>query len=84
MLWYLGVAFAIYFLRYGARLGALVAGIVGWLSLTFWLVDNFYVLGAMSVLASSPDMSITIRNFIGAGLAAVVVATSHNIFHKLP
>jgi uncharacterized protein YbjT (DUF2867 family) len=84
MLWYLGIAFAIYFLRYGARLGALVAGVVGWLSLTFWLVDNFYVLGAMSVLASSPDMIITIRNFIGAGLAAVVVATSHNIFHKLP
>jgi uncharacterized protein YbjT (DUF2867 family) len=82
-IWYLGIAFAIYFLRYGARLGALAAGVLGWLTLTFWLIDNFYILWGISVLASSPDVTITIRNFIGAGVAAVVVATSHNLFHKL-
>lgn len=82
-IWYLGIAFAIYFLRYGARLGALTAGVLGWLTLTFWLIDNLYVVWGISVLASSPDATITIRNFIGAGVAAVVVATSHNLFHKL-
>jgi uncharacterized protein YbjT (DUF2867 family) len=83
ILWYLGIAFAIYFLRYGARLGALTAGFLGWLTLTFWLIDNLYIVWGTSVIASSPDEAITIRNFIGAGVAALVVATSHNLFHKL-
>jgi hypothetical protein len=82
-IWYLGIVFAIYFLRYGARLGALIAGVLGWLTLTFWLIDNLYIVWGISVLASSPDATITIRNFIGAGVAVVVVATSHNLFHKL-
>src|SRR5919106_4033939 len=83
ILWYLGIAFAIYFLRYGARLGALTAGFLGWLTLTFWLIDNLYIVWGTSVIASSPDEAITIRNFIGAGVAALVVVTSHNLFHKL-
>ena len=82
-LWYLGIAFAIYFLRYGAKLGALTAGILGWLTLTFWLIDNLYIVWGTSLIASSPDATITIRNFIGAGVAALVVVTSHNLFHKL-
>ena len=82
-IWYLGIVFAIYFLRYGARLGALIAGVLGWLTLTFWLIDNLYVVWGISVLASSPGATITIRNFIGAGIAALVVVTSHNLFHKL-
>jgi uncharacterized protein YbjT (DUF2867 family) len=83
IIWYLGIALAIYFLRYGARLGALTAGVLGWLTLIFWLIDNLYVVGGTPLLASSPDAIITIRNFIGAGVAALVVATSHNLFHKL-
>jgi hypothetical protein len=82
-LWYLGIAFAIYFLRYGARLGAITAGSLGWITLAFWLTDNLYIVWGTSVIASSPDATITVRNFIGAGVAAVVVATSHNLFHKL-
>ncbi|MDQ3836581.1 MAG: NAD(P)H-binding protein [Thermoproteota archaeon] len=80
--WYLGIAFAIYFLRYGARLGALAAGVIGWLTLAFWLLDNLYIISGTSVIASSPDTIITVRNFVGAGIAAIVVATSHNLFHK--
>ncbi|MFL6371852.1 MAG: NAD(P)H-binding protein [Nitrososphaera sp.] len=82
-IWYLGIAFAIYFLRYGARLGALTAGVLGWLTLAFWLLDNLYVIAGTSLIASSPDTIITVRNFIGAGIAALVVATSHNLFHKI-
>lgn len=55
MLWYLGIAFAIYFLRYGARLGAFTAGLLGWVTLTFWLIDNFYIVWGTPVIASSPD-----------------------------
>src|SRR5687767_2957120 len=82
-LWYLGIAFAIYFLRYGARLGAFTAGLLGWLTLTFWLIDNLYIVWGTSIIASSPDATITIRNFIGSGVAVLVIATSHNLFHKL-
>jgi uncharacterized protein YbjT (DUF2867 family) len=82
-LWYLSIAFAIYFLRYGARLGALAAGLLGWLTLTFWLIDNFYIVLGTPIIASSPNATITIRNFIGAGVAVLVIATSHNLFHKL-
>ncbi len=81
-IWYLGIAFAIYFLRYGARLGALSAGVLGWLTLVFWLLDNFYIITGTSVIASSPDTIITVRNFVGAGIASLVVTTSHNLFHK--
>ena len=83
MLWYLGIAFAIYFLRYGARLGAFTAGLLGWVTLTFWLIDNFYIVWGTPVIASSPDATMTIRNFIGAGVAVLVIATSHNLYHKL-
>ncbi|HJU94611.1 MAG TPA: NAD-dependent epimerase/dehydratase family protein [Nitrososphaera sp.] len=83
ILWYLGVAFAIYFLRYGARLGAFTAGLLGWITLTFWLIDNFYIVLGTPIIASSPDATITIRNFIGVGIAVLVIATSHNLFHKL-
>jgi uncharacterized protein YbjT (DUF2867 family) len=82
-IWYLGIAFAVYFLRYGARLGAFTAGVLGWLTLVFWLIDNIYVIGFTSVIASPPDAAITIRNFIGAGIALLVVTASHNLFHKL-
>jgi hypothetical protein len=83
VIWYLGIAFAIHFLRYGARLGALTAGILGWITLIFWLIDNLYILAGTPLLASPPDTVITIRNFVGAGVAALVVITSHNLFHKL-
>jgi uncharacterized protein YbjT (DUF2867 family) len=82
-LWYLGIAFAIYFLRYGARLGALTAGLLGLLTLTFCLIGNFYILRGTPIIASSPDATITIRNLIGAGVAVLVIATSHNMFYKL-
>jgi uncharacterized protein YbjT (DUF2867 family) len=81
--WYFGIAFSIYFVSKGARLGAMVAGIIGWVTLAFWLTDNIYTVLGNSIIASSPNMIMTIRNFIGAIIAAVVVAASHNVFHKI-
>ena len=40
-LWYFSIAFSIYFIHKGARLGSIIAGIIGWITLTFWLLDNF-------------------------------------------
>jgi uncharacterized protein YbjT (DUF2867 family) len=81
--WYFGIAFSIFFVRNGARLGAMIAGVIGWLTLAFWLIDNIYTISGNSLLASSPGMEMTIRNFIGAVVAGFVVASSHNVFHKI-
>ena len=82
-LWYFGIAFSIYFVSNGARLGAITAGFIGWITLAFWLIDNIYTISGDSVLASSPDITMIIRNFIGAVVAGLVVASSHNVFHKI-
>lgn len=66
-LWYISIVFSIFFVRNGARLGAI--GVIGWITLAFWLIDNVYTISGDSLLASSPDMTMTIRNFVGAVIA---------------
>ena len=78
--WY---SFSIFFIHKGARLGSIMAGIIGWITLTFWLLDNFYLIFGTSVLASPPGYVMTIRNCIGAAIAGLVIASSHNLFHKI-
>jgi len=82
-LWYLGIILSIFFVRNGARLGAIIAGAIGWITLAFWLIDNIYTISGNSLIADSPSMAMTIRNFIGAAIAGLVVASSHNVFHKI-
>jgi hypothetical protein len=82
-LWYIGIIFSIFFVRNGARLGAITAGVIGWITLAFWLIDNIYTISGDSLLAGSPDLTMTIRNFVGAAVAGIVVASSHNVFHKI-
>ena len=82
-LWYFSIAFSLFFVFHGARLGAIIAGTVGWITLTFWLVDNIYTVSGKSLIATSPDIIMTLRNFVGAGIAASVVAASHNVYHKI-
>jgi uncharacterized protein YbjT (DUF2867 family) len=82
-LWYLSIAFSLFFVFKGARLGTITAGIIGWITLAFWLVDNIYTISSNSLIATSPDLIMTYRNFVGGIIAAIVVATSHNVYHKL-
>jgi hypothetical protein len=82
-LWYIGIVFSIFFVSNGARLGAITAGVIGWITLALWLIDNIYTISGDSLLASSPNMTMTIRNFVGAVVAGLVVASSHNVFHKI-
>jgi uncharacterized protein YbjT (DUF2867 family) len=82
-LWYLSIAFSLFFCFNGARLGAFTAGVIGWITLIFWLIDNIYTVSGRSLIATSPDLMMTLRNFIGAGIAASVVIASHNVYHKI-
>src|SRR6476469_299242 len=80
--WYLSIIFSIYFIRYGARLGALVAGIIGWSTLIFWLLDNYYIVSGHSVLFTNPNINETWRNILGIIIASFTIISSHNIFNK--
>src|ERR687891_1273860 len=80
-LWYLTIGISLFFVFNGASLGAVTAGIVGWTTLTFWLVDNIYTVSGSSLIATFPDLIMTLRNFVGAIIAAIVVAASHNVYH---
>jgi hypothetical protein len=82
-LWYLSIAFSLFFCFNGARLGAFIAGVIGWITLIFWLIDNIYTVSGSSLIATSPNLMMTLRNFIGAGIAASVVVASHNVYHKI-
>jgi uncharacterized protein YbjT (DUF2867 family) len=82
-LWYFGIAFSIFFIHKGARLGSILAGIIGWITLMFWLLDNFYLVFGTSILAPPPEYLMTVRNCIGATVAGLVIACSHNLFHKI-
>jgi uncharacterized protein YbjT (DUF2867 family) len=82
-LWYLSIAFSMFFCFNGARLGAFTAGVIGWITLIFWLIDNIYTVSGKSLITTSPNLMMTLRNFIGAGVAASVVIASHNVYHKI-
>jgi hypothetical protein len=75
-LWYFGIAFSICFVLKSTRLGSITAGIIEWTTLAFWLTGRTLIVG-------SSDLVMVIRDFIGVVAAALVVVTTHNIFHKI-
>ncbi len=81
--WYLLIFVSIYFVRFGARLGALIAGILGWGSLVFWLLDNFHMVSGYSIIAERPSNNEIWRDIVGIIIASFTAISSHNIFHKI-
>ncbi|MDH3488844.1 MAG: NAD(P)H-binding protein [Nitrosopumilus sp.] len=82
-IWYVVIIMAIIFIRSKARLGYLLAGVLSWVTLAFWLFDNFHVIFQTSLIANLPSELMTLRNFIGIVTASITVITSHNLFHKV-
>jgi len=83
VLWYITIIAAIVFVKSKTRLGFLIGGILSWITLAFWLFDNFYVVFETSLIIDKPNELITIRNFIWAALSTLAVIASHNTFHKI-
>jgi len=83
IVWYFGILFALFFVKDGARLGSLVAGIIGWITLIFWGFNNVDLIYDNSINLYYPNVLVAIRNFIGAIVAGLVIAASHNLFHKI-
>ena len=83
ILWYIAIIAAIVFVKSKTRLGFLIGGVLSWITLAFWLFDNFYVVFETSLIIDKPNELITIRNFIWAALSTLAVIASHNTFHKI-
>jgi len=81
--WYTGIFTSLILIRNKTRLGYIIAGILSWVTLAFWLFDNFYVVFQTSLIASEPNELMTIRNFIGIFVVSLTVVSSHNLFHKV-
>jgi uncharacterized protein YbjT (DUF2867 family) len=82
-IWYTSISFAIIFIHNKTRLGYLIAGVLSWVTLAFWLFDNYYVVFNTSVIASQPSDSMMIRNFVGIIVSLITIVASHNLFHKV-
>lgn len=83
VIWYVLIFFSIYFVRFGARLGALVAGILGWGSVVFWLLDILYIFTGYTIIAEKPGYNELGRDMVGITIASFVIISSHNIFNKI-
>ncbi len=83
IVWYILILTAIYFVRFGARLGALIAGILAWGTLFFWILDNTYIVFGHPIIAQKPGADETWRDMIGIIIATFTILSSHNIFHKI-
>ena len=81
--WYVAIMAAIFFVRGKTRLGFLIGGAVSWVTLAFWLFDNFYVVFETSLIIGMPNEAITVRNFVWAALSTLAAIASHNTFHKI-
>lgn len=81
--WYIAIVFAFIFVRNKTRLGYLIAGILSWVTLAFWLFDNFHIAFQSSLIADEPNLLMTVRNFVGIVIASFGVIASHNVFHKV-
>ncbi|MDE1769601.1 MAG: hypothetical protein KGI28_03470 [Thaumarchaeota archaeon] len=83
MLWYIITIVAISLVIKKIRLGYLIAGLLAWGTLAFWLLDNYSFVFHKSLIASEPSTNIIIKNFAGTVIASLAIIASHNGFHKI-
>ena len=80
--WYIATGFGTAKVLGKARIGYLIAGIVFWTTFAFYMLDNWYTVFGGTLIAPRPDYTMTVRNFIGAAVAALGILSSHNAFNK--
>lgn len=81
--WFATLIISIVFVNNKTRLGYVLAGIVSWVTLPFWLIDDFYLIFDSSIIAKQPNLEMTIRNLIGVIFTSITIGASHNVFHKI-
>jgi predicted transporter len=83
VVWFFAIIASIVLVNNKTRLGYLLAGIVSWVTLPFWLFDNYYVVFRDSVISKQPSLEMTVCNFVGIIFASLAISASHNVFHKI-
>ena len=79
--WLLGIAVALYFGAKKTRLGALIAGLVGWTALGFSLANALYPIMQAPVTLSQSFAIDTVRDLVGMSLSGLIIVVSHRLFH---
>ena len=82
-IWYMTIGFSLLLVFRKTKSGYLIAGVLSWITITFWACDNSYIIFQASLIASEPNLFMTIRNFIGVVIAGLSIFSSHNAFHKI-
>jgi len=79
-LWLFGVVFSLYFIGLGVRLGALSVGIMGWLSIGFWVVELSALVLFYQHATDYPELLP--RDIIAIAVSSATVVVAHLDFHK--
>jgi len=82
-IWYMTIGLSLFLVFRKIKSGYLIAGVLSWITITFWVCDNSYIIFQASLIASEPNLFMTIRNFIGVVIAGLSIFSSHNAFHKI-
>lgn len=80
--WYVIIGFSIVKVFGKARIGYLVSGILFWITFVVCILDNWHTVFHYTIIAPMPDYIMTVRNFIGVGISALGILSSHNAFNK--
>lgn len=83
LVWFIVIANTVFFVYQETRLGYLIAGMLSWATLGFWLLDNIHVAFQASLVAVEPGLEMTARNFVGAIATVMCIVVSHNAFHRI-
>ena len=92
--WSLLLAVSIYFTVKDARIGPLIGAVGSWITVSFWLIDNAYLISnlqqiggykigqAFELLGSYPSTTITMLNLMGIVVCASLAVVTHFSFYR--
>ena len=82
IIWYASIVVSFFLVFKKRRIGYALSGILGWITIVFWLSDISHLVFDISLLLPEPNLQMIIRNFVGILISGFLVFSSHNAFHK--
>ena len=82
-IWNVMAGFSLFLVFRKTKMGYVMAGVLSWITIAFWMCDNSHIFFEVSLIVSEPNLFTVIKNFTGATIAGLAVFSSHNAFHKI-
>ena len=82
-IWNVMAGFSLFLVFRKTKMGYVMAGVLSWITIAFWMCDNSHIFFEVSLIASEPNLFMVIKNFTGVTIAGLAVFSSHNAFHKI-